>query len=111
MDDDHPRKSRVLVVDDSAMVRRYIRDALERANSRCDEAFNGVEAMEKSPGGPFDLLVVDVNMPKMDGYTFLHALRGRDAEIAIDSRADDQHRGRPARHGRRLCGGRELSTW
>jgi two-component system chemotaxis response regulator CheY len=75
-------KSRVLVVDDSAMVRRYIRDALERAQFEVQEAFNGIEAMEKVLASPFDLLVVDVNMPKMDGYTFLHALRGHDTDIA-----------------------------
>src|SRR3981081_2773177 len=75
-------KRRVLVIDDSAMVRRYIRDALERGQFEVHEAFNGVEAMEKVLSAPFDLLVVDVNMPKMDGYTFLHALRARDGEIA-----------------------------
>jgi two-component system chemotaxis response regulator CheY len=72
----------VLVIDDSAMVRRYMREALERAQFAVEEAFNGVEAMEKILTQPFDLLVVDVNMPKMDGYTFLHALRGRDSDIA-----------------------------
>jgi two-component system chemotaxis response regulator CheY len=76
------RKRRVLVVDDSTIVRRYVREALERAQFEVDEAFNGVEAMEKVLAGPFDLLVVDVNMPKMDGYTFLRALRSRDAAIS-----------------------------
>jgi two-component system chemotaxis response regulator CheY len=74
--------SRVLVVDDSTIVRRYVRDALERAQFAVDEAFNGVEAMEKILARPFDLLVVDVNMPKMDGCAFLRALRGRDGAIA-----------------------------
>jgi len=73
---------RVLVVDDSTMVRRYMRDALERGQFEVQEAFNGVEAMEKVLSGPVDLLIVDVNMPKMDGYAFLHALRGRDGAVA-----------------------------
>ena len=48
-----------------------------------EEAFNGVEALEKILAHPFDLLVVDVNMPKMNGYTLLRALRGRaDAHAA-----------------------------
>ena len=76
MSDIAPR-TRVLVVDDSTIVRRYFRDALERADFAVDEAFNGVEALEKILAHSFDLLVVDVNMPKMDGYTFLRALRGR----------------------------------
>jgi two-component system chemotaxis response regulator CheY len=79
---DDGAKFRVLVVDDSTMVRRYVRDALERADFEVQEAFNGVEAMEKVVAERFDLLVVDVNMPKMDGYAFLHALRSREAEIA-----------------------------
>jgi two-component system chemotaxis response regulator CheY len=76
MSDIAPR-SRVLVVDDSTIVRRYMRDALERARFAVEEAFNGVEALEKILAQTFDLLIVDVNMPKMDGYAFLRALRGR----------------------------------
>jgi two-component system chemotaxis response regulator CheY len=77
-------ETRVLVVDDSTIVRRYMREALERAEFAVEEAFNGVEALEKILAHPFDLLLVDVNMPKMDGYTFLRALRGRtDAHAAI----------------------------
>ena len=74
----------VLVVDDSTIVRRYMREALERAQFAVDEAFNGVEALEKILAHPFELLIVDVNMPKMDGYAMLRALRGRaDAHAAI----------------------------
>jgi len=73
---------RVLVIDDSAIVRRYVREALERAHFVVEEAHNGVEAMERTLAQPFDLLLVDVNMPKMDGYTFLRALRGREADVA-----------------------------
>ena len=81
MSDTAPR-TRVLVVDDSTIVRRYMREALERAQFDVEEAFNGVEALEKIIAQPFDLLVVDVNMPKMDGYAFLRALRGRADEHA-----------------------------
>jgi two-component system, chemotaxis family, chemotaxis protein CheY len=83
MSDTAPR-TRVLVVEDSTIMRRYMRDALERADFAVEEAFNGVEALEKFLAHPFDLLVVDVNMPKMDGCAFLRALRGRaDAHAAI----------------------------
>ncbi len=83
MSDIAPRTP-VLVVDDSTIVRRYMREALERAQFAVEEAFNGVEALEKILAHPFALLIVDVNMPKMDGYAFLHALRGRtDAHAAI----------------------------
>jgi two-component system chemotaxis response regulator CheY len=83
MSDAAPR-TRVLVVDDSTIVRRYIRDALERAEFAVEEAINGVAALEKILVQSFDLLVVDVNMPKMDGYAFLRALRRRtDAHATI----------------------------
>ena len=66
---------RVLVIDDAALVRVYYRDALERAGYEVDEALNGLEALEKLLVSPFDLLIVDVNMPQMDGFTFLKVLR------------------------------------
>ena len=66
---------RVLVVDDATLVRVYYRDALERAGYQVEEALNGLEALEKLLVSAFDLLIVDVNMPQMDGFTFLKVLR------------------------------------
>src|SRR4051812_24075570 len=66
---------RVLIVDDASLVRLYYRDALQRAGYSVDEAINGLEAFEKLLIAPVDLLIVDVNMPKMDGLTFLKSLR------------------------------------
>jgi two-component system chemotaxis response regulator CheY len=66
---------RILIVDDANLVRRFYRDALERAGFEVDEALNGIEALEKVLGGTYDLIVVDVNMPQMDGLTFLKVLR------------------------------------
>ena len=69
------RRKRILVVDDSSLVRLYCRDVLERAGFEVDQAINGIEAMEKVLARPFDLAIVDVNMPRMDGLSFIHALR------------------------------------
>lgn len=66
---------RILIIDDANLVRRFYRDALERAGFEVDEALNGVEALEKVLGSTYDLVVVDVNMPQMDGLTFLKVLR------------------------------------
>ena len=73
---------RILVVDDASLVRRFYRDALERAGFAVDEALNGVEALEKVLGEPFDLAIVDVNMPQMDGMTFLRTLRRQSAAVS-----------------------------
>jgi two-component system, chemotaxis family, chemotaxis protein CheY len=70
-----PPRGRVLVVDDSSLVRLYYRSALEKAGFAVEQAINGIEAMEKVLSEPFDLVIVDVNMPRMDGFTFLRSLR------------------------------------
>jgi two-component system chemotaxis response regulator CheY len=73
---------RILLVDDSSLVRLYYRDALEHAGYAVDEALNGLEALEKLLVRPVDLLVVDVNMPQMDGFTFLEVLRRQEPPVA-----------------------------
>jgi two-component system chemotaxis response regulator CheY len=73
---------RILVVDDAATVRMYNRSILEGAGFAVEEAINGVEALEKSLRTPFDLYLVDINMPKLDGYGFLRALRQEDVPQA-----------------------------
>jgi two-component system chemotaxis response regulator CheY len=75
-------KLRVLVVDDASLVRRYYRQALERAGYQVDEALNGLEALEKLLATPAHLLIVDVNMPQMDGLTFLKILRRQELPTA-----------------------------
>jgi two-component system, chemotaxis family, chemotaxis protein CheY len=72
----------ILIVDDSSMVRLYYRDALVRAGFHVDEAFNGLEALEKVLASAPDLIIVDINMPKMDGVTFLQRLRRQALPLA-----------------------------
>ncbi|MCL6612887.1 MAG: response regulator [Peptococcaceae bacterium] len=75
--------SRILIVDDSSTVRRYYREVLEGAGHQVEEAANGYEALERVYTGKFDMLLVDVNMPKMDGYSFLSEIRrARDLDQA-----------------------------
>jgi two-component system chemotaxis response regulator CheY len=67
--------ARVLVVDDAATVRLYHTSLLGGAGFEVSEAANGLEAVEAALGTEFDLYVVDVNMPKMDGYACVESLR------------------------------------
>ena len=69
------RKMRVLIVDDANLVRLYYRQILEEAGFEVAEALNGIEALERLLVSPADALIVDINMPQMDGITFLGALR------------------------------------
>jgi len=64
-----------LIIDDSSTARMYYREILEEASFVVDEAINGFEGLEKAMNQSFDVILVDVNMPKMDGYTFLDQLR------------------------------------
>ena len=68
----------VLVIDDSATTRMFYRATLESAGFAVDEAANGFEGLEKTMLAPFDLVIVDINMPKMDGLEFLAELRRRE---------------------------------
>jgi len=77
-----PAKAKVLVVDDSSLVRLYYRSALEPPGFEVKQAINGIEAMEKVLWESFDLVIVDVNMPRMDGFTFLRSLRSGSADVA-----------------------------
>lgn len=68
-------RRRVLVVDDAATVRAYSRKVLETDGFVVDEAVNGIEGLEHALANPPDLLIVDINMQKMDGYAMLRRLR------------------------------------
>jgi two-component system chemotaxis response regulator CheY len=72
----------ILVVDDASLVRLFYRSILEAAGYRVEEALNGLEAMEKLLSRTVDLLIVDINMPQMDGLTFLELLRHKQLPMA-----------------------------
>jgi two-component system chemotaxis response regulator CheY len=65
----------VMVVDDSKTVRNYHGTILKSMGLDVVEAENGMEALEKSLNSNIDLFLVDVNMPIMDGYSFIADLR------------------------------------
>jgi response regulator RpfG family c-di-GMP phosphodiesterase/serine/threonine protein kinase len=66
---------RVLIVDDESSIRRLCREVLKGRGVVCDEATNGEEALGKVADEPPDLMLVDVNMPKLDGPELLRRLR------------------------------------
>jgi len=90
--------TRILIVDDAATVRMYHRGILEAAGYVVEEAINGIEALERSLREPFALYVVDINMPKLDGYGFLRELRDQDGPaapaimVSTEAEADDHAR-------------------
>jgi two-component system chemotaxis response regulator CheY len=96
-----------LVIDDSSTARMYYREILEGADFVIEEALNGIEGLEKAMMQPFDLIVVDLNMPKMDGYTFLDQIR-RTAELAAVPAIMISTEARPADRTRAFAAGANL---
>jgi two-component system, chemotaxis family, chemotaxis protein CheY len=97
---------RILIIDDAATVRMYHREILEAAGYTTEEAVNGLEALEKTLVQPFDLYLVDVNMPKLDGYGFLRELRRQNLPqapaIMVSTEADEPDRKRAYAAGANL---------
>ena len=92
-------RAQVLVVDDAATVRLYHGQILTGAGFVVSEAVNGLEAVEAALGTQFDLFVIDVNMPVMDGYACIEALRGPEVDstapiimISTEDRIEDADR-------------------
>ncbi len=71
------RKLKILIVDDSAVMRKIIERALRQAGldlGEVLEAANGAEALLEAQKGSLDIILTDINMPVMDGLEFLKAL-------------------------------------
>src|SRR5438552_6763369 len=96
--------ARILVVDDAPQVRRVLRATLTAEGYTVSEARDGGEALELFATEPFDIILLDVNMPGIDGLQACREIRGksdvpiimltvRDAErdkvLALDAGADD----------------------
>jgi CheY-like chemotaxis protein len=69
---------RILVVDDEDIVREFIGSALEEEGFDITLAQDGVDALEKLKDGPFDLAMVDLMMPRMDGNELINSIKSRE---------------------------------
>lgn len=65
----------ILIVDDEANIRSLIRKYAAYEGYTVDEAVNGMEAVEKCRGGSYDLVVMDVMMPELDGFSAAREIR------------------------------------
>ena len=60
---------RILVVDDESKIREVIRTYAEFENHEVDEAIDGIEAVEKCKENDYDVIVMDIMMPRLDGFS------------------------------------------
>jgi DNA-binding response OmpR family regulator len=73
----------ILVVEDDKNIRRLMRDVLEAERYTVFTAENGEEAFEVMDAEHIDLVILDIMMPKMDGYEFTRILRSVQNEMPI----------------------------
>jgi two-component system chemotaxis sensor kinase CheA len=94
-----PKSDKILVVEDSITSRTLIKNILETAGYRVTTAVDGADAFTKARTGDFDIVVSDVDMPKMNGFELTAKIRG-DKKLsetpvvlvtALESREDREH--------------------
>lgn len=70
-------KRTALIVDDSVTIRQMVAFTLQQAGFAIVEAVDGQDALDRLEGLKPDLVITDLNMPRMDGIHFIRQLRGR----------------------------------
>jgi len=72
---DSKKCKRILIVDDSVYTRDIERSILEGAGYTVETALDGIEALEKMKSLPFNLVITDIYMPRMDGFTLIENIK------------------------------------
>ena len=68
---------KIMVVDDSVSIREVVARTLQKQGWKTQTARDGIEALEKLSEGQPDLIVLDIEMPRMNGYEFMSSLRAQ----------------------------------
>jgi len=94
---DKPEAANVLVVDDSLSMRKILQMDLENAGFKVHTASTGLEALDLLEQVPIDILILDLEMPEMDGFELMSVLRddknlSKIPNLVITSRAGSKHR-------------------
>lgn len=66
---------KVLIVDDEEMIRAVLREYIEFEDGEADEAQDGMEAVKKARENDYDIILMDVMMPKLDGLSAVKEIR------------------------------------
>jgi DNA-binding response OmpR family regulator len=77
------RNARILYVEDDLTLSFVTRDNLERAGYTIDSCDDGIIAYEKIANGHYDLYILDVMLPKIDGYTLARKIREKNEAVPI----------------------------
>lgn len=74
---------RILSADDSASIRKLVEFTLKSKGFQVSSAEDGKEALELLARGPFDAIILDINMPRMDGFELLKRIRAESGYASI----------------------------
>ncbi len=75
--------AKILVVDDERAIRRALTEVLEFEKYKVEEAGNGIEALAKVKKGAFDVILLDIKMPQMDGMETLERIAAIAPDIPV----------------------------
>jgi CheY-like chemotaxis protein len=75
---EEPRNSAVLVVEDDPAIRRLVRMVLQREGYDVEVAGDGLEAVLKLGVRDYDVIILDLMMPNLDGFTFMSTMAEHD---------------------------------
>ena len=78
-----PEQNRVLVVDDDEAIRKLIAAILRRRSFHVDTVANGEEALKRLAEHQYQIMLLDLMMPKVDGYTVIDRIREQNIDIEI----------------------------
>jgi two-component system copper resistance phosphate regulon response regulator CusR len=74
---------KILVVEDQAKTGDYLKQGLSEAGFSADLVRNGLDGMHEGLSGEYDLIILDVNLPGLDGWQVLKALRAAGREMPV----------------------------
>lgn len=82
---------KILIVDDEKLIRTVIKEYCNDSGYQTDEAASGLEALQKLKINDYDLMVLDIMMPEMDGYSMLKELpiENRIPTIVLSARGEE----------------------
>nr|WP_143838034.1 response regulator [Nitrospira cf. moscoviensis SBR1015] len=88
---------RLLLIDDSLSIRKFVGKMLESAGYEVDTAVDGEDGLRKASGFRYSMILTDLEMPKLNGFEVIQALRRRSETretpvVVMTTRAGDKHR-------------------
>jgi two-component system, OmpR family, copper resistance phosphate regulon response regulator CusR len=75
--------SRILIAEDEARISSFLERGLRASGLTTTVVSSGVQALAMARSGEFDLMILDIGLPELDGFTVLHALRSSSVDLPV----------------------------